>query len=84
MKEVTDIIDKIDTLKKQFEENKQKISEIDIKIQEVIMSSDNIEALENMSQQIVHLKEINENIDETILELERRLEILNRYKIESL
>lgn len=84
MKDVTDIIDKIDKLKKQFEENKQKISEIDNKIQEIVLNSDNTEALESMSQQIVHLKKINENIDETLLELERKLEIIHRYELENL
>lgn len=84
MKEITSIINEIDTLKKQFDKNKQKITELDGKIQEVILDSNNTKALETISNQIVDLKKNNENIDGIILELERKLEILHRYELENL
>ncbi|NHI91621.1 MAG: hypothetical protein EAX96_03890 [Candidatus Lokiarchaeota archaeon] len=84
MKEVENIIEKIDTLKKQFEENRNKIGELDSKIREIVSNSDNMEILENISNRIVHLKKINEDIDDTILDLERKLAILNRYELENL
>ena len=84
MKEITSVIDEIETLKKQFEENKRKINELDHKIQEIILNSNSNEALENISNQIIDLKKNNENIDEIILELERKLEILHRFELENL
>ncbi|MHA1784484.1 MAG: hypothetical protein ACTSVY_01535 [Candidatus Helarchaeota archaeon] len=82
MKEINDIIEKIDLLKKQFEKNKKKINELDKKIQEIDLNSNNTTIIENIAGNIINLKSINQNIDETILELERKLEILSRYQLE--
>ena len=84
LKEIKEIIDKIDTLKKQFKDNKQKIFNLDDKIQDLDFASDNTEVLDNISNQIINLKNLNEDIEENILELERKIQILSRFELEQM
>jgi len=85
LKEVEEIVKKIDTLKEQFNNNKEKIHGLDAKIQDLDLNADNTEQLLlSITDQINNLKQLNEKIEENMLDLERKIQILSRFELEKM
>jgi len=85
LKEVEEIVKKIDTLKDQFIKNKEKIHGLDAKIQDLDFNAGNTEELLiNITDQINNLKQLNEKIEENMLDLERKIQILSRFELEKM
>ena len=85
LKEVEEIVKKIDTLKEQFTKNREKIHGLDARIQDLDFNASNAEeVLANITEKINNLKQLNEKIEENMLDLERKIQILSRFELEKM